>query len=242
MGIERYGIDKSVNSMAGLSAYENGGPGSGDFGHAGRPGQVGGSAASGGKGSSKKSDKKSSDDYVPGVFTGLRDVGDSARASAKEMKSILEDTQKDTVELTRRQYGETHAKNLDTEFERAKETLSMLADDWVVDVRRANLGMLETKFLTKYKVGDRFTLDGEEMTVVPGDKPGTIMGVSKDNKQVSMVPDERLFSLAQVESETVLDKKNYDTIRRIAEGGSHNEKETAEKIIDNIEKWSKKKK
>lgn len=53
MGIERYGIDKSVNSMAGLSAYENGGPGSGNFGHAGRPGQQGGS----GKGEALLSEK-----------------------------------------------------------------------------------------------------------------------------------------------------------------------------------------
>ena len=29
--------------MEGLSAYENGGPGSGNFGHSGRPGRVGGS-------------------------------------------------------------------------------------------------------------------------------------------------------------------------------------------------------
>lgn len=42
----RYGIDKKINSMGGLSAYENGGAGSGNFGHAGRPGEVGGSAPS----------------------------------------------------------------------------------------------------------------------------------------------------------------------------------------------------
>lgn len=33
--------------MAGLSAYENGGKGSGNWGHAGRPGEIGGSASSG---------------------------------------------------------------------------------------------------------------------------------------------------------------------------------------------------
>lgn len=47
----KYGIEKSLNSMAGLSAYENGGPGSGNFGHAGRPGQRGGSGK--GTGASK---------------------------------------------------------------------------------------------------------------------------------------------------------------------------------------------
>ena len=39
----KYGINKGLNSMAGLSAYENGGSGSGNFGHAGRPGKRGGS-------------------------------------------------------------------------------------------------------------------------------------------------------------------------------------------------------
>lgn len=39
----KYGIDKKINSMEGMSAYENGGKGSGNFGHAGRPGKVGGS-------------------------------------------------------------------------------------------------------------------------------------------------------------------------------------------------------
>lgn len=42
-----YGIEKNRNSMAGLSAYENGGPGSGNFGHAGRPGKRGGSGKGG---------------------------------------------------------------------------------------------------------------------------------------------------------------------------------------------------
>lgn len=44
----RYGIDKNMNSMEGLSAYENGGKGSGNFGHSGRPGEVGGSGDGGG--------------------------------------------------------------------------------------------------------------------------------------------------------------------------------------------------
>ena len=39
----KYSIDKKLNSMDGLSAYENGGKGSGNWGHEGRPGYVGGS-------------------------------------------------------------------------------------------------------------------------------------------------------------------------------------------------------
>ena len=42
-----YGIEKNMNSLEGLKAYENGGKGSGNWGHAGRPGEVGGSAPAG---------------------------------------------------------------------------------------------------------------------------------------------------------------------------------------------------
>lgn len=42
---QRYGIEKKINSIEGLRAYENGGKGSGNFGHAGRPGKVGGSSS-----------------------------------------------------------------------------------------------------------------------------------------------------------------------------------------------------
>ena len=54
--VTSYSVEKNRNSMEGLSAYENGGKGSGNFGHAGRPGEVGGSApeGSGGGVSAKK--------------------------------------------------------------------------------------------------------------------------------------------------------------------------------------------
>ena len=54
----KYGIDKKINSMEGLSAYENGGKGSGNFGHSGRPGEVGGSGNGQGSNSEKKTDSK----------------------------------------------------------------------------------------------------------------------------------------------------------------------------------------
>ena len=50
----RYGVDKNMSSWAGLSAYENGGKGSGNFGHSGRPGEIGGS----GKGSGGEKPEK----------------------------------------------------------------------------------------------------------------------------------------------------------------------------------------
>ena len=53
----KYSVDKKINSMEGLSAYENGGKGSGNFGHAGRPGERGGSSSSG-FGKSRESGEK----------------------------------------------------------------------------------------------------------------------------------------------------------------------------------------
>ena len=83
--ITSYGIHKDRNSMEGLAAYENGGKGSGNFGHSGRPGEVGGSAPSGNggaSGSSKGGEKKKytkadliNDEYKEGYITaGERDT------------------------------------------------------------------------------------------------------------------------------------------------------------------------
>lgn len=47
----------TTNSLKELSLVDNGGKGSGNFGHGGRPGKVGGSSSHGSSSSSKKSDK-----------------------------------------------------------------------------------------------------------------------------------------------------------------------------------------
>ena len=282
-----------------LEKQINGGKGSGNFGHAGREGKVGGSAPAGSDKVSEekikeleeaverakravwdtesdlaaeedfggdtshlesvlaeeeeelrqaqvalakaKSQQDKKDTYTPGVFTGLKEKGDSFRMSAKEGIKVLDESRKDLIELAKRQYDEQTAKTLEKEIDRVREGLSMLEDDWRVDVRRVSPKMLEAKFLSRYKIGDTFTLDGEEMHVVEGDKPGTIMGRSKDGKKVAQVPDERLFQIAMTQAETNLGNHNKDTISRIAEGGNFNEKEVAKKILANIEESSKKK-
>ena len=85
--ITRYGIEKSLNSMEGFAAYENGGKGSGNFGHSGRPGEVGGSApsGSGASGSTKKYTKADQikDQYKAGLIT------------EGEMKGLLDKAEKD---------------------------------------------------------------------------------------------------------------------------------------------------
>lgn len=69
----KYGIDKKINSMEGLSAYENGGKGSGNFGHAGRPGKKGGSSSGGFSSGEKETDFKSEykvgDEFTKGGTT-----------------------------------------------------------------------------------------------------------------------------------------------------------------------------
>lgn len=286
---------------------KNGGKGSGNFGHSGRPGKVGGSSSGGLSGISKAlaTQKKFQDqakivqeeiedrigqkvkkgeeysaldeastsrfkyfhgedgteytyDKGNGMITKtnpetgdeevvtkkkerLGEKGDSYWGDAKQGIELLDGSKEDIVEQTRRQYGEDYAKQIKTEIERTKEHLSMVPDDWAVRIDRVSPGMLETKLASKYKIGDEFSIDGETMKVVEGDKPGTIMGVSEDKKRFARVPDERLFELARLESQTTLSKENYDVIRKIADGGKFNEKDAAERIIANIEEWSKKK-
>ena len=80
----KYSIDKKINGMEGFSAYENGGKGSGNFHHAGRPGERGGSAPSGSGGASGSSATKTkkytksdliNDEYKEGYITaGERDM------------------------------------------------------------------------------------------------------------------------------------------------------------------------
>lgn len=104
----RYGIDKKMNSMEGLRAYENGGKGSGNFGHSGRPGYIGGSGngnTTGGESStdglgkkaeetkSKKAEikggtkaereafKKLGEDYYGGDDRGFQGIVEDARAA-----------------------------------------------------------------------------------------------------------------------------------------------------------------
>lgn len=84
-----YGIEKNRNSMAGLSAYENGGPGSGNFGHAGRPGKRGGSGKGSGINVHSGSDEM---DYY------YAEDGDRVLASGKTEKETLEKAKKKLAE------------------------------------------------------------------------------------------------------------------------------------------------
>lgn len=58
-----------INEIAGIEVFRNGGPGSGNFDHAGRPGEVGGSApeGSGGKSESSSDGAKTIDDRLKKV-------------------------------------------------------------------------------------------------------------------------------------------------------------------------------
>ncbi len=101
----RYGIDKKINSMAGLSAYENGGKGSGNFGHAGRPGEVGGSGkgtgASSGSGyvPKHKKDMRIREAILKSI-TGQKELQDRAKVVQEDIEDRIGQKVKEGEEYT----------------------------------------------------------------------------------------------------------------------------------------------
>ena len=111
----KYSIEKKINSMEGLSAYENGGKGSGNFGHAGRPGEVGGSASSGGGASSSTKYTKADqikDQYKAGLITesemkGLIDKAEKDGSAKDEVKKTETKKQKNTEAMPNKKSQES---------------------------------------------------------------------------------------------------------------------------------------
>lgn len=92
--VTSYSVEKNRNSMAGLSAYENGGKGSGNFGHAGRPGEVGGSAPSGSGSSSTSSESgrksRSKEEQIDEQF----EKGNITESERDELKAQAKEARK----------------------------------------------------------------------------------------------------------------------------------------------------
>ena len=101
----KYGVDKKINSMAGLSAYENGGKGSGNFGHAGRPGEVGGSGkgtgASSGSGyvPKHKKDMRIREAILKSI-TGQKELQDRAKVVQEDIEDRIGQKVKEGEEYT----------------------------------------------------------------------------------------------------------------------------------------------
>lgn len=122
----KYGIDKSLNSMAGLSAYENGGAGSGNFGHAGRPGKRGGSGnGQGGEKIDKEATKKLRDE--------LERLGDSFRESSG-MKALTE--KEKTGEVKDSAYYASKTAEAKAKYEKAEDELDDLTDKLAADEKQ----------------------------------------------------------------------------------------------------------
>lgn len=116
-----YGIEKNRNSMAGLSAYKNGGPGSGNFGHAGRPGKRGGSGKGGAVSPTGKSELEQSSQA-------------SARAeTAKELLTSEDFTMEEKMQIV----DEWDSEPIDDKFYSASERATMKAIRDVADKARA---------------------------------------------------------------------------------------------------------
>lgn len=95
--IEEYKIDKEINGFGQLGTLCNGGRGSGNFGHAGRPGKVGGAAPSGSGGGSYGrlgDDFEKVDKRVQDTMTELASI---AKTHASRVESWSEE-QQETME------------------------------------------------------------------------------------------------------------------------------------------------
>ena len=104
--ITSYSVEKNRNSMAGLSAYKNGGKGSGNFGHEGRPGEVGGLGDGNGSDSKNNKEKLDKFDYIPQlgdkyqklVRDALKEAGIEGEDLERAMSSKLVDLE-DTIDI-----------------------------------------------------------------------------------------------------------------------------------------------
>ena len=83
----KYSIDKKINSMEGLGAYENGGKGSGNFGHSGRPGEVGGSGS--GKTQLQRAAEAEATSGKVGHFAGLQYIDEIYKEKLGKIKDDL---------------------------------------------------------------------------------------------------------------------------------------------------------
>lgn len=179
----KYGIDKNINSMAGLSAYENGGKGSGNFGHSGRPGEVGGSSSGGLSGISKAiTSQKKFQDKAKIVQEDIEDrIG-------QKVKKGEEYTALDEASSSRFKYfhGEDGTEyTYDKENGLITKTNPKTGDQEVVTKQK------DGSFHSRYEGGSApIQYDGD--TFYP-DKDGRGM-TTKDGKRTMMFPDEILYA------------------------------------------------
>lgn len=96
----KYGIDKNINSMEGLSAYENGGKGSGNFGHSGRPGEVGGSSSGGSAYVPKHQKESRIRDAIAKSIMGQKKLQDQAKIVQEDIEDAIGQKVKEGEEYT----------------------------------------------------------------------------------------------------------------------------------------------
>lgn len=156
-----------------LSAVFNGGKGSGNWGHSGRPGKVGGSGKSGGGGSSKRGGsskgsgsskskspvKKLADDVLEGVHKKLANItNDSFLSRDSEERALWEGMQKDVEdELNDRgvdyaqRGGITGGKRHDgaTDTDTFNEKVKGLSDSEVRDTKKRLDRILGDSFISE---------------------------------------------------------------------------------------------
>lgn len=104
-----YGIEKNRNSLEGLRAYENGGKGSGNWGHAGRPGEVGGSAPSGSSSANYESKSQSEREIRDRIDELTQKISYAAKAK-QDGESVDEDWVSSMMEERKQLYEQIQSK------------------------------------------------------------------------------------------------------------------------------------
>lgn len=133
-----------------------GGPGSGNFGHAGIPGQVGGSASSGGGSTSKISNsiksRVSNDYYSPEDFTSMGYTKSQADAIIFYKEEGFEDIRNAIKGRDKSPRVLNHLKELDSALDRSE-----LAEDATL---YHGMGPAESKMFDKIEIGSGFAYNG----------------------------------------------------------------------------------
>ena len=160
-----YNIDKKINSFAEMGVLENGGKGSGNFGHAGRPGEVGGSGDGTGQ---TVEEMKHRLDVVYGELDG---IGQAIDDKAEGIDTpIPEDEYIDRLEKEARELEEKiKAKELDYELMLDGRLSKEDRKELVAEGERAYYVIAEK--LWDYEMeGNRHRRIGEEKPATRGDR------------------------------------------------------------------------
>lgn len=170
----RYGIDKKINSMEGLSAYENGGKGSGNFGHSGRPGEVGGSSSGGSHGKTKKELQEEIED----LNIRISQAGVAKREGQKVDEGYMQDMMEER-------------KALRAELDSAKEAAKKMGEELR---KKSPVRKQDEWFTTLKQIDDEYEKRGKEME----DNAGEVESAIHETGETWTGPKQKALDLVKI--------------------------------------------